>query len=389
MYNKIMNVPFNKPFCAKKEKQYIEDCINSGKISSCGKYTDLCEKWFFSKYKKNTILTISCTAALEMAALLINIQKGDEIIMPAFTFVTTATAFVLRGGTPVFVDINANTLNIDENLIERAITRKTKAIVVVHYAGVACNMDRINKIAKKYNLYVIEDAAHSINAKYKSLPLGTIGDIGCISFHTTKNITSGEGGAIFINNRYFLKRAEIISEKGTNRKSFMLGKTDKYTWCDIGSSFKPSEINAAILYSQLDDLSKIEQKKLNIWNKYFSFFKKYEEKGYIKRAVIPSYCKHNAHIFYILFQEIEQRNMFIKFLKANGIEAVFHYVPLHTSPAGKKYGRFVGSLENTCKISDTIVRLPLFYDLTDEQLKYIFKVIDNFFCKNFKPYMNK
>lgn len=380
-----MKIPHNKPRCGEKEKTYLEDCINSAKITSCGKYTSMCEKWFLDNYKQHTILTVSCTAALEMAALLIDVQPGDEIIMPSFTFVTTATSFVLRGGIPVFVDIKPDTLNIDEDIIEQAITPKTKAIVVVHYAGIACNMDKITEIARKHNLYVIEDAAHAIGSEYKGKQLGTIGDIGCYSFHATKNITSGEGGAIVINNEKFLKRAEIMSEKGTNRKSFVLGEIEKYTWLDIGSSFKPSDINASILYAQLESLEEITQKRLQIWNKYSEFFREYENKGYIKCPSVPADCKHNAHVFYILFKYNENRNNFIKYLKNNEIEVLFHYVPLHTSPAGMKYGRYEGNMENTCQVSNTLVRLPLFYDLTAEQLDYIFIVVRRFFEEAYIP----
>ena len=374
-----MRVPFNKPYYNTEEISNITEAITETGISAGHKYTKMCQEWFVNKTGHQAILTVSCTAALEMAGLLADIKFGDEVIMPSFTFVSTANAFVLRGAVPVFVDININTLNIDENLIEDAITEKTKAIVVMHYAGVACNMDKIKQIANKYNLLVIEDAAHAFGAKYKNEHLGCIGDIGCFSFHETKNVSSGEGGAIAVNNKKFEDAADIICEKGTNIKSFVNGDIDKYTWINLGSSYKLSDINAALLYPQLKIYNKILEKRLYIWNLYNSFFEKYEREGYLRRPFIPEYSTHNAHIFYIVFNNNTTRNTFINYLKDNEIDVRFHYVPLHSSSAGKKYGRISNSMNNTETISDNLVRLPLFYDLTDNQMEYIFSVTDNFF----------
>ena len=376
-----MNVPFNKIYYNDKEIQDIKDCLKSSNISSDGRYSELCEKFILNKINRQAILTTSCTSALEMAALLLDIKKGDEIIMPSFTFPSTANAFVLRGATPVFIDIDKKTLNIDENLIENTITEKTKAIVVVHYAGIACNMSAIKKISKKHNLYLIEDAAHAIGAKYNNQDLGSIGDIGCYSFHSTKNITSGEGGAIIINDKNLIKKAHIISDKGTNRKAFINGDVNQYTWSDIGSSYKLSDFNAALLYFQLENYNKILKKRLSIWNKYYKYFIEYEKKGIIKCPFVPEYSKHNAHIFYLLFNNKKQRNKYISHMNQNGIEVKFHYVPLHSSPAGKKFGRIASEMNNTNNTSDTLVRLPLFYDLTENQLKYIFRISKEFFQK--------
>ena len=302
-------------------------------------------------------------------AILLDLKQGDEIIMPSYTFVSTANAFVLRGAVPVFVDIRPDTLNIDENLIEQAITEKTKAICCVHYAGVACEMDKILDIAKRHNLYVIEDAAQALGSFYKGKPLGTIGDMGCFSFHETKNVISGEGGAIIINNEKFIERAEIIREKGTNRSKFFRGQVDKYTWVDIGSSYLPSDLIAAYLYSQLINMDKINKKRLSIWQKYDEFFKQYDKK--IRRPIIYEECKQNAHMYYILFKDLKTRTKFIDYMKKNEIITPFHYIPLHSSPAGQKYCKAYGNLDITNKISDTLVRLPMFYELEDIQIDYI------------------
>ncbi|MGM9993428.1 MAG: dTDP-4-amino-4,6-dideoxygalactose transaminase [Candidatus Avigastranaerophilus sp.] len=373
-----MQVPYNKIHIPEEALNNIKESINKksafeggGVKSSSDKYTKLCEKWFRNKMKAKAILTFSCTASLEMAALLTSIHPEDEIIMPSYTYVSTANAFVLRGAIPVFVDININTMNIDENLIEKAVTKKTKAIVVVHYAGIACNMDKILEIAGKYNLIVIEDAAHAIGSKYNGKYLGTIGDIGCLSFHTTKNITCGEGGAILINKEKYNNSADIISEKGTNRSSCISGKTNKYTWCDIGSSFKMADINAAILYTQLQKLKKITEKRIKIWNIYKNFFMDYEDRGDLKCPFVPEKCEHNAHIFYLLFNDNALRNQFIRHMKKYNIATVSHYVPLHSSPAGKRFGRVASSMKNTDKAANCIVRLPLFFDLEDKQTDYI------------------
>ena len=360
-------IPFNKPFVIDKEFEYIQDAINQGVLRGDGIYTKKCHKFLEEKlHCKKALLTHSCTAALEMAAILLDIKPGDEIIMPSYTFVSTANAFVLRGGVPVFVDIREDTLNIDENLIENAITDKTKAICVVHYAGVACEMDKILEIAQKYNLPVVEDAAQAIGSFYKEKPLGTIGDLGCFSFHETKNVISGEGGALIINNSKYIERAEIIREKGTNRSQFFRGEVDKYTWVDIGSSFLPSDMVAAYLFSQLENMDKINQKRMDIWHKYDEIFSHYDDK--IRRPYIPQYCRHNAHMYYVLFENLDKRTKFIDYMKSNGINPVFHYIPLHSSPAGKKYGRVSGKMTVTDRVSDTLVRMPMFYTLSDDEL---------------------
>lgn len=369
-------IAFNKPFMVDNEFKYIKDAIDSGKICGDGKYTKKCNE--FLEYKlgvKKALLTHSCTAALEMAAILADIKDGDEIIMPSYTFVSTANAFVLRGGIPVFVDIDENTLCINEKLIEQAITPKTKAICVVHYAGISCDMDMVMKIAKEHDLMVIEDAAQALGSFYKDKPLGSIGDIACFSFHETKNIISGEGGAIIINNPKLIERAEIIREKGTNRNKFFRGEVDKYTWVDIGSSYLPSEIVAAFLYSQLENMDKINLKRIDIWNRYNEDFIKID---YIKTPYVPSYARHNAHMYYLLFHSVDDRSRFIEFLKQNGVYSVFHYIPLHSSLAGKTFGRFVGDMRITDKVSDTLVRLPMFYELSDSDIDKIVEIVNLF-----------
>jgi len=378
-----MTVVFNKPYSSLIEIKNIIDSIKRGQISGDGYYTKLCNEWFLKKINRKTLLTHSCTAALEMSAILIDTKTDDEIIMPSYTFVSTANAFVLRGAKPVFVDIRPDTLNIDENLIEPAITKKTKAIVPVHYSGLGCEMNLINKIAKKHNLYVIEDAAQGFGSMYNDKTLGTIGDLGTLSFHETKNIISGEGGALIINNEKLLERAEIIREKGTNRSKFFRGEVDKYTWIDVGSSYLPADIISAFLYAQLEFSNELTKKRIEIWNKYNEFFSKYEKNGIIKRPFIPANCKHNAHIYYIIFNSLEERTKFIKYLKHNDIHPVFHYIPLHNSPAGLKYCRTASNMKNTNKISDTLVRLPMYYELNDEDLGNIFNVTAKFFKDNY------
>lgn len=375
----FMKIPFNKPFRIENEFNYIRDAIKKGILRGDGIYTQKCHEFLEKKLDcEKALLTHSCTAALEMCAILLDLKAGDEIIMPSFTFVSTANAFVLRGAVPVFVDIRQDTLNIDETLIEKAITAKTKAICVVHYAGVACEMDKIMDIAKKNNLAVIEDAAQALGCFYKGKPLGTIGDLGCFSFHETKNIISGEGGALIINNKKFEERAEIIREKGTNRSKFFRGEVDKYTWVDIGSSFLPSDLIAAFLYSQLENMNKINKKRMKIWKFYHNLFEKYDKLGFVKRPFIPSDCSHNAHMYYLLFNNLEKRTEFINFMKNNNISPVFHYIPLHSSPAGKKYGRTSGTLNITNKISDTILRLPMYYNISNEELNQIKSVIEKY-----------
>lgn len=372
-----MNIPFNKPFIIENELEYITDAVNQGVLRGDGSYTQKCHEFFEKTLPcKKALLTHSCTAALEMAALLLDLKAGDEVIMPSFTFVSTANAFALRGAIPVFIDIRPDTLNIDEALIDQAITPKTKAICVVHYAGVACDMDTVMKIAKKHGLAVIEDAAQAVGSFYKGKALGTIGDMGCFSFHETKNVISGEGGALIINNEKYIERAEIIREKGTNRSQFFRGEIDKYTWVDVGSSFLPSDLIAAFLLSQLENMDKINKKRIEIWNSYHQMFKKYEPK--IKRPFIPSDCQHNAHMYYVLFENLEKRSEFIEFMKKNEINPVFHYIPLHSSPAGEKYGRVASSMNVTNKTSNTLVRLPLYYNLKAVEFETITTCADKY-----------
>lgn len=372
-----MKIPFNKPFVISKELDYIKDAIlNQGKISGDGFYTKKCRE-FLKNYlgAKDVLLTHSCTAALEMSAILLDIEVGDEVIMPSYTFVSTANAFVLRGAVPVFIDIRQDTLNIDENLIEQAITKKTKAIVVVHYAGIACEMDKILEIAKRHNLAVVEDAAQALGSKYKGKSLGTLGDFGCLSFHETKNIISGEGGALIIKNEKYIERAEIIREKGTNRSKFLQGQVDKYTWVDIGSSFLPGEIIAAYLYSQLENIDVINNKRKEIFYFYDNLTKPYENKGLVKTPFIPNNCESNFHMYYVVFKHRRLRDLFIQFGKNNGIMTIFHYIPLHSSPAGKKYGKVGSKMNITNNVAEKIVRIPLFYSLEEKELHYMEKTL--------------
>ena len=355
-----MIIPFNKPYLTNKELIFIKEAHEAGQLSGDGPFTKKCNAWLECQIQcKKVLLTHSCTAALEMAAILADVQSGDEIIMPSYTFVSTANAFVLRGGVPVFVDIRPDTLNIDETKIEAAITKKTKAIVPVHYAGVACEMDVIMKIAEKYGLIVIEDAAQGIMSTYKGKPLGSFGHLAGLSFHETKNIISGEGGALLINDESFSDRAEIIREKGTNRSKFFRGEVDNYTWVDIGSSYLPSEISAAFLWGQMEEAMTLTQRRLSVWETYHTAFDVYEKEGKLRRPIITDNCTHNAHMYYILLKNLGQRTSFISKLKEKGIFSVFHYVPLHTSPAGLKFGKVHGDLTVTNETSNRIVRLPL------------------------------
>lgn len=368
-------IPFNVPPVTGKEINYINEAIKSGKICGDGTFTKKCTEYLENYLETKVLLTTSCTSSLEMSALLCNIKPLDEVILPSYTFCSTADAFVQRGAKLVFVDIRKDTLNIDETKIEHAITEKTKAIVCVHYAGVSCEMDEIIKIAKKYNLKVVEDAAQAIFSTYKGRKLGTIGDFGCFSFHETKNLSMGEGGGISINtNHADYEKAEIIREKGTDRSKFIRGQIDKYTWRDYGSSYLPSDLNAAYLYAQLTESNKIQQNRMNIWNKYKSSLKILEENNKITLPVIPEECKHNAHIFYFITKSLEERTKLISFLKQNEIQSVFHYIPLHSSPAGIKFGRFDGKDEITTEYSERLIRLPLYYGLKDENQN---KVIEN------------
>jgi dTDP-4-amino-4,6-dideoxygalactose transaminase len=376
-----MHIPFNKPYLSGKEIEYIIESVNSLKISGDGLFTKKCHQFFEQKYGfSKCLLTTSCTDALEMAALLIDIQPDDEVIMPSFTFVSTANAFVLRGAKIIFADSLASHPNIDANAVEALITPKTKAIVVVHYAGVACEMNKINELAKKYNLYVIEDAAQAVDSFYQEKPLGSIGHFGAFSFHETKNLIAGEGGMLTINDIQFIKRAEIIREKGTNRSAFFRGEVDKYNWVDVGSSFLPSDIIAAFLYAQLENLEDIQSKRKRIWQTYFSYFQELKENCQVDLPYIPDYATNNAHIFYLVCKDIEQRNQLIQFCKQQDVNLVFHYISLHKSPFYvAKHG--LRELPNADRFSDCLVRLPLFYEMKDSQLEKVIQCVIDFFKK--------
>lgn len=374
-------IPFNKPTYTGNEEQYVISAMRSDKISGDGKYALLCHQWFNEKLScLKSLLTPNCTQALEMAAILINIQPGDEVIMPSYTFVSTANAFVLRGATIVFVDIRTDTMNIDEKLIEKAITNNTKAIVPVHYAGVACEMDMIMDIAKRYNLYVIEDAAQAMMSTYKGKLLGSIGHLGAFSFHETKNYTSGgEGGLLIINDERFVKRAEIIREKGTNRSQFFRGLVDKYSWVDLGSSYLLNDISAAYLWGNIEKCNEINQARINAWEVYYNGLCELKNKKLIQLPIIPTDCIQNAHMFYFRVNDLEIRTKLLKYLKENDILAVFHYVPLHSSLAGKKFSRFYGEDRFTTKESEKIIRLPMYYGLENKIINKIVNVVKGFF----------
>lgn len=373
-------ISFNIPPYIGKEMDYISAAIKNRKICGDGEFTKKCNKWITEKTgTKATLLTTSCTHALEMAAILADIQPGDEVIMPSYTFVSTANAFVLRGAKIVFVDIRPDTMNIDEKLIEAAITPKTKAIAPVHYAGVGCEMDTIMDIAQRYGLKVIEDTAQGIMSEYKGQALGTFGDFGCLSFHETKNYSMGEGGALLINSSEMIEKAEIIREKGTDRSKFYRGQIDKYTWVDYGSSYLPSELNAAYLYAQLENADMINDSRLSCWNRYYENLSELKDAGKIDIPFVPAYCKHNAHMFYIKAKDIEERSRLISFLKEKGVGSVFHYIPLHSSPAGIKFGRFNGEDVYTTKESERLLRLPMWYGLTLENVDYVCECIKEFY----------
>jgi dTDP-4-amino-4,6-dideoxygalactose transaminase len=373
-------IKFNIPPSIDDELYYLNDALKNQRISGDGPYTAKCNNWIEQTFNTpKSLLTTSCTHALEMAAILCAIKNDDEIIMPSFTFVSTANAFVLRGAKIVFVDIRPDTMNIDEKLIEQALTEKTKAIVPVHYAGVSCEMDVIMDIARKYDLHVIEDAAQGVMSFYKKRALGTIGNFGCYSFHETKNFSMGEGGAILINNPASSELAEIIREKGTNRAKFFRGEIDKYTWVECGSSYLPSDINAAYLYPQLLKSGEIIKNRFVSWEKYYTGLKHLSDKGYIELPVIPKECTHNAHMFYIKLENLETRTKLINYLKCNDISAVFHYVPLHSSPAGKKFGVFFGNDKYTTKESERLLRLPMYYKLKKTDVDFIISKIEMFF----------
>jgi len=374
-------IPFNKPFIIGRELEYIAQAVALGHLAGDGQFTKKCNTWMEGKFQaKKVLLTHSCTAALEMAALLADIQLGDEVIMPSYTFVSTANAFALRGATIRFVDIRPDTLNMDETKIEQLITPRTKVIVPVHYAGVACQMDVIMAIANKHNLLVIEDAAQGVNATFNGQYLGTIGHLGCYSFHETKNFISGEGGALVINDPRFFERAEIIREKGTNRSKFFRGQVDKYTWVDIGSSYLPSELIAAFLYAQLEHADEITRQRHAIHDRYASGLKPLADSGYLRLPQIPVNCLHNAHMFYILVKSESVRAKLLAHLKENNINAVFHYVPLHTSPMGQQYGYKLGELPVTEDLSERLIRLPCYYELSIEAQKRVIDSVRCFFC---------
>ena len=373
------DISFSKLCITNKEIEYIKDALSKGRISGDGYYTNKCNEFIKNTFRtKKALLTTSCSSALDMAALLLDLKEGDEVIMPSYTFVSTANAVVLRGAKPIFADIQENTLNIDPKDIERKITDKTKAIFPVHYAGVSCDMDKIMSIAKEYNLKVVEDAAQGVNAKYKDKYLGTIGDIGCYSFHETKNYICGEGGAILINkDEELAKRAEIIREKGTNRSQFFRGEVDKYTWVDVGSSYLLSDILAAMLWAQFERLDEINDMREKVYKSYYNGLHDLEKQGKLRLSVIPEDCESNYHIFYILLNTEEERNYVMDKLKESGVSAVFHYIPLHTSPMGLKLGYKKGDLPKTENLSGRLLRLPMYAELKDKEINYIIDKICN------------
>jgi len=369
-------IRFNRPYMTGDELRLIDQAHKNGHLSGDGPFTRACHEWLREQTgASSALLTHSCTAALEMAALLLRLKPGDEVIMPSFTFVSTASAFALRGAVPVFVDIRPDTLNIDERLIEAAITKKTRAICVVHYAGVSCEMDEILDIACRHDLRVVEDAAQGIMSTYRGRPLGTIGDLGAFSFHETKNIISGEGGALLCRTGEFSEEAEIIREKGTNRSRFFRGQVDKYTWVEVGSSYLPGEITAAFLAAQVQHAEEITQRRLGIWNIYHQWAARHEATGILRRPIIPAHCTHNAHMYYMLLPSLQVRSKFIEALKHRGVQSVFHYIPLHSSPAGRELGRTAGVMSVTDDISDRLVRMPLWLGL-EEQMDHVLRSAD-------------
>ena len=375
-----MRINFNVPPFTGREMIYIKQAVDAQKICGDGQFTAKCNKWIENKTGcEKALLTTSCTHATELAALLADIRPGDEVIMPSYTFVSTADAFVLRGATPVFVDIRPDTMNIDETLIEDAITERTKAIVPVHYAGVGCEMDVIMDIAGRHNLMVIEDAAQGIMSTYKGQALGAIGDMGCFSFHETKNFSMGEGGALLMKDSRFIEDAEIFREKGTDRSKFFRGQVDKYRWVNYGSSYLPSDMNAAYLWAQLELADEITKARMDRWNQYDALLRDLADKGLIEQPFVPDYCTHNAHMYYIKVRDLEQRGDFINFMKSKDVLTVFHYVPLHTAPAGLKYGRFHGEDNFTTRESDRLVRLPMYYALTEDDVNYICECVHEYF----------
>lgn len=373
---------FNKPLFVGNEIEYIKKAIENLKISGDGEFTQKCNTWLRERTgSEKALLTTSGTSALEMAAILCNIEQGDEVIMPSYTFVSTANAFVLRGAKIKFVDIRPDTMNINERLIEFAITPSTKAIVPIHYAGVSCEMDTIMDIAGRHNLFVIEDAAQAVLSTYKGQQCGSIGDFGCYSFHETKNFTMGEGGGLLVKNVKNAERAEIIREKGTDRSKFFRGEIDKYTWVDFGSSYLPSDINAAYLWAQLEKADEINSKRLSLWSIYYHSLKELMDREYITLPYIPQECEHNGHMFYIKVKDMETRTSLIQFLAKRGVNAVFHYVPLHVAPAGKKFGEFIGEDRYTSRESDRLLRLPMHYFLKESDIEYVTSLLEEFFLK--------
>lgn len=374
-------IPFNIPPRIGTEEKYITQAISNQKICGDGQFTKKCNTWLQDCFQaQKALLTTSGTTALDMAALLCGLERGDEVILPSFTFSSTATAFVLAGAKLVFVDIRPDTMNIDETKIEAAITDKTKVIVPMHYAGVACEMDAIMDIAKRHNLKVVEDAAQGVMSTYKGRALGTIGDFGCYSFHETKNYSMGEGGALVINDSSYNEQAEILREKGTNRSKFFRGQVDKYTWVDFGDSYLPSELNAAYLWAQLEEADRINAGRLKAWNTYYKAFKPLEEGGKLELPRVPDSCVHNAHMFYIKLRDLEERTRFIAYMKEHGILCVFHYVPLHSAPAGLKFGRFAGEDVYTTTESERLVRLPLYYGIEEVDINAVIAAVCDFFA---------
>ncbi len=375
-------IPFNIPPYVGTELDYVKQAVDNKKICGDGTFTKKCHQWLEVAFKcQKALLTTSGTTALEMAAILCDLKPGDEVILPSFTFSTTATAFVLVGAKLVFVDIRPDTMNIDETKIEAAITEKTKVIVPVHYAGVACEMDAIMEIARKHKLLVVEDSAQGVMGTYKGRALGTIGDMGCYSFHETKNYSMGEGGALMINDPKYNERAEIIREKGTNRARFFRGQVDKYTWVDYGSSYLPSDMNAAYLWGELEVAAKINNNRLSTWTAYYDAFSGLASDGLIDLPTIPDACKHNAHMFYVKLKDLNQRTDFISFLRSKGVQASFHYVPLHSSPAGERFGRFSGIDEFTTRESDRLVRLPMYYGMDKEDRERVIGAVLDYFSR--------
>jgi dTDP-4-amino-4,6-dideoxygalactose transaminase len=376
-------VPFNRPFIVGKELEYISQAVLQGHLAGEGAFTKRCHEWIERTFgARKALLTHSCTGALEMAAILCDIQSGDEVIMPSYTFTSTANAFALRGARIRFVDIRPDTLNLDETKIEEAITKRTKAIVPVHYAGVACEMDTILEIAQRHGLFVIEDAAQGVDASYNERYLGTLGHLGTYSFHETKNFISGEGGALLVNDERFVRRAEIIREKGTNRAEFFRGEVDKYSWVDIGSSYLPSELVAAFLYAQLEEAERITHKRWEIYNNYLEHFSFLQEQGFVRLPSCPEQCQHNAHMFYLILPSAQARDGLLRFLKEQGVQAVFHYIPLHTSPMGRQMGYQGGELPITEDLSGRLVRLPCYFELGQEEQDRVIKTVESFFYKN-------